>query len=222
MSAHATNDGPAQRRAVFVLSHERPDLLAVCLPTIIDAAARAGAELRVIDDDSEDPMVDLMLKRSGVEVLRNATRAVSDDEPLGAWYRAAWYASNLGLRRYAIVNADMFLAPDALSTMFDAADVLPSERRGLLCAAAVRARRVGDGPRFERGGFEFCGAGMSLSVGRSLLLQDGVHVVWPFAGKACVDKAAGMVRFERDVRKRLCGMIAPQPRLAHLGVFSHT
>jgi hypothetical protein len=78
---------------------------------------------------------------------------------------------------------------------------------------------------FERGGFEFCGAGGrtgSSADGRSLLLQDGAHVVWPFAGKASVDKTAGMIRFERDVGTRLCGITSPQPKLAHLGVFSHT
>jgi hypothetical protein len=190
----------------------------------VRAAEHADVSLYAIDDASTDPNVVEILRRAGIEPFQNPTNVLTVDRPLDAWYRAAWTANVFGLKRYAIINEDMLLGKDSLSVLFGAADVLPDARKGMLCAGAVRKRANGDGRIFTAGEFRFCGAGMrrkdKSGYNRKLLLQDGLHIVWPWKHKTNTLQENKLIEYGREDR-RMCAVVSPDVQVVHLGVEAH-
>lgn len=55
-------------------THERPEYLSVCLDSVCRSEIPAGTEIVIVDDNSQDPLVDAMLSVSGYHVIKQPTR----------------------------------------------------------------------------------------------------------------------------------------------------
>jgi GT2 family glycosyltransferase len=101
------------RTHILVLNYNGRDLLAECLPTIVEASARATVPcaLTVVDNGSTDGSLDLLARDwPGLSVVREPNRGLASlnhvlarlDEPI-----------------VLLLNNDVKLAPDALAPLLD-------------------------------------------------------------------------------------------------------
>ncbi len=104
------------RTHILILNHNGRALLAECLPSILEAAARSpiSCAVSVIDNESTDGSL-AELERLGpqVRLFREPNRGLASFNPVLA---------RLGERVVVLLNNDVKLAPDALAPLLEALD----------------------------------------------------------------------------------------------------
>ena len=106
----------ADRTHILVLNYNGRELLAECLPSVVEAASRApiACEVAVVDNGSTDGSLELLAQDwPGVDVIREPNRGLASFNAVLA---------RLDARVVLLLNSDVKLAPSAVAPLLAAFD----------------------------------------------------------------------------------------------------